>query len=120
MGVELQLQLQALERALTRLGVRFLEEDLPEEARVDGGLCTVDGNPVLYISPGAPPWRRAEVLVDALRRLPHEDLWLPPEIRKMLLGEDFAVRPVSLVSSGAPMQTEADPQEADTNPKRST
>lgn len=82
--MELAARLQALERALTQMGVRVLEEDLPEEAHVDGGLCHVEGALVLYIAPSAPPWRRAEVLLDALRRLPHGEVWLPPEIRSML------------------------------------
>ena len=89
--MDLTAQLGALERALTRMGIRLLEEELPDEAHVDGGLCTVAGQQVLYVSPSAPPWRRAEVLLDALSRLPHRDIWLPPEIRRRLLqfkGED--------------------------------
>jgi hypothetical protein len=82
--VDLARQLDALERALTRLGIVLLEEELPEEAYIDGGLCTVAGELVIYVSPTAPPWRRAEVLIDALRRLPHRDIWLPPEIRQLL------------------------------------
>ncbi len=91
------LQLDALERALTRLGTRLLEEELPDEAHIDGGLCTVDGHLVLYISPTAPPWRRAEVLLRALRRLPHWDVWLPPEIRRQLQSDDCCDNPVRLV-----------------------
>jgi hypothetical protein len=90
-------QLDALERALVRLGIRLLEEELPEEARVDGGLCRVSGELVLYVSPTAPPWRRAGVLLDALRRLPHRDLWLPPEIRRLLQADDFCDKPLCLI-----------------------
>jgi len=96
-SVELALQLDALERALTRLGVRFLEEELPEEAHVDGGLCRVQGEMLLYLSPTAPPWRRAEVLLDALRRLPHQEIWLPPEIRRLLSSHDFCGKPLRLL-----------------------
>lgn len=95
--MELALQLDALERALTRLGVRFLEEELPEEAHVDGGLCRVQGEMLLYLSPTAPPWRRAEVLLDALRRLPHQEIWLPPEIRRLLSSHDFCGKPLRLL-----------------------
>ncbi|MBW2720424.1 MAG: hypothetical protein JRD94_18315 [Deltaproteobacteria bacterium] len=70
------LQLDSLERALTRLGIRLVE---------------------LYVSPTAPPWRRAEVLLRALRRLPHGDVWLPPEIRRLLQSDDFCGNPVRLV-----------------------
>lgn len=88
-GVDLALQLDALERALTRLGIQVLEEDLPAEAHVDGGLCRVAGEPVVYLCPAAPPWRRARVLLHALRQLPHQDLWLPPELRQLLDDDDF-------------------------------
>ncbi len=90
-------RLDALERALTRLGIRLLEEELPDEARVDGGLCRVSGELVLYVSPTAPPWRRADVLLDALRRLPHRDLWLPPEIRRLLQTDDSCDKPLRLI-----------------------
>jgi hypothetical protein len=85
--VELADRVDALEKALTRMGVRLREEELPEEASIDGGLCRLAGEVVLYVSPSAPPWRRAEVLLDALRRLPHGGLWLPPEIRRLLDAE---------------------------------
>lgn len=93
-------QLDALERGLTRLGIRLLEEELPDEARIDGGLCKVGGELVIYISPTAPPWRRAEVLLEALRRLPHGDIWLPPEIRRRLDRDDFCSEPVRLLRLG--------------------
>jgi hypothetical protein len=96
--VDLAHKLDALERALTRLGVRLLEEELPEEAHIDGGLCKVAGELVIYVSPAAPPWRRAEVLLDALRRLPHEGVWVPPEIRRLLQNDDFCHNPVRLLS----------------------
>lgn len=91
------LQLDALERALTRLGISLLEEELPEEAAIDGGLCTVGGRRVIYISPTAPPWRRAEVLLKALGRLPHAEIWLPPEIRRLLESDDFCDEPARLI-----------------------
>jgi hypothetical protein len=95
--VEPALQLDALERALTRLGILLLDEEMPDEAHIDGGLCTVGGELVIYVSPTAPPWRRARVLLDALRRLPHGDVWLPPEIRRLLHSEDSCDDPVPLI-----------------------
>lgn len=95
--MDLARKLDAMERALTRMGVRLLEEELPEEAHIDGGLCQVAGETVLYVSPGAPPWRRARVLQQALRRLPHRDVWLPPEVRQLLETEDFADDPGGLL-----------------------
>jgi hypothetical protein len=96
--VDLATQLGALEGALTRLGIRLLEEELPDEAHIDGGLCKIADELVLYVSPSAPPWRRAEVLLDAVRRLPHEQIWLPPEIRDLLRSDDFCGAPVGLLS----------------------
>jgi hypothetical protein len=87
--MELGAQIDALERALTRLGIRVLEEELPDEAHVDGGLCRVGGELLLYVAPSAPPWRRAEVLLAAVRRLPHGGIWLPPEVRDLLQSDDF-------------------------------
>jgi hypothetical protein len=97
--VELALRLDALERAMIRLGIRLLEEELPDEARIDGGLCKVGGQLVLYVSPTAPPWRRAEVLLSALRRLPHGDIWLPPEIRSLLRSDDSCGEALRLIRS---------------------
>jgi len=90
-------QLDALERVLTRFGIRLLEEELPDEAHIDGGLCKVGGELIIYVSPAAPPWRRAEVLLDALRRLPHQDVWIPPELRRLLQSDDFCDNPVRLL-----------------------
>jgi hypothetical protein len=95
--VDLASKLGALERALTRMGIRLREEELPDEAHIDGGLCKVSDELVLYVSPTAPPWRRAEVLLDALRRLPHRDIWLPPEIRSLLQSQDFCEKPIRLL-----------------------
>ena len=81
-------RLHALERALTRIGVRVVEEELPDESTIDGGLCTLGDELILYVSSSAPPWKRAGVLLEAIRRLPHDDLWLPPEIRRLVEGED--------------------------------
>ena len=97
--MDLTRQLDALERALTRLGIRLLEEELPDEAYIDGGLCRVAGQLVIYVSPTAPPWRRAGVLLKALRQLPHCDIWLPPEIRRLLQSDDFCENPVGLLPS---------------------
>lgn len=82
--MDLGAKVTALEDALRRLGVVFREEQLPEESAIDGGLCKIGSSVVVYLTPTAPPWRRAEVLLGALRSLPHEDLWLPPEIRGLL------------------------------------
>ena len=96
-AMDLAGQLHALERAITRLGVRVIEEELPEEAVIDGGLCRLGGEIVLYVSPKAPPWKRASVLLSALRQLPNDDVWLPPEIRRVLEREDCGPGPDRLL-----------------------
>ncbi|MEM7138524.1 MAG: hypothetical protein AAF500_18230 [Myxococcota bacterium] len=114
--MDLTTQVDALERALGRLGVRFVEEELPEEAHIDGGLCSMGGQRVLVVSPSAPPWRRAQVLLDALRRLPHEQIWLPPEIRRVLQDQqdqDFSDRRPRLVPSAVTTPSRRDGQEND-------
>lgn len=83
---------------MSRLGIRLLEEELPDEAHVDGGLCKVEGAWILYISPTAPPWRRAQVLLEALSRLPHREIWLPPEIRRLLQRRDICDKSVRLIA----------------------
>lgn len=87
--MDLAQQLDALERVMTRMGIRVLEEELPEEARIDGGLCKVGDELVIYVSRNAPPGRRAQVLLTALRQLPHRDRWLPPALRRLLEDEDL-------------------------------
>jgi len=79
-----ELPMEALEGALHRLGVEVREEPLSEELGTTGGLCVIRGRRVVLVAAGAPPWRRAEVLLDALRRLDTEDVWLPPAIRRKL------------------------------------
>lgn len=90
-------KLDAMERALTRMGVRLVEEELPEEAHVDGGLCRIAGELVVYVSATAPPWRRVQVLRQALARLPHQEVWLPPEVRHLLEHPDAGRDPSGLL-----------------------
>ncbi|MEM9727158.1 MAG: hypothetical protein AAF997_01135 [Myxococcota bacterium] len=111
--MDLGSRVDALERAILRLGIRFVEEELPEEAHIDGGLYRIDGEQVLVVSPTAPPWRRAEVLLDALRRLPHDDIFLPPELRQLVQGEDFREGSVRLVPSVVERPGAGGPKEDD-------
>lgn len=92
-------RVDALERALHRLGISLVEEELPDEAFIDGGLCTFRGRQVVVVAKGAPPWRRAEVFLRALRRLPHREIWMPPELRQLVQDEDFRDPSVRLVTS---------------------
>ena len=77
-------KLLALERALERLDVEVRREPLDEDLHVSGGLCLIRGQRVVIISDAASAPERIAVLVDALRRLPTDDLWLPPAIRALV------------------------------------
>lgn len=83
-GLAEDLPLEALEAALHRLGVRIREEAMADELASAGGLCVIHGQRTVLLAAGAPPWRKAEVLLEALRRLDTEDIWLPPAIRRRL------------------------------------
>jgi len=74
----------AMEQALLRLGVEIRREPLVEGARLTGGLCTLSGRPVLILPDDASLPERLAVLADALRRLPTDDLWLAPAVRRIL------------------------------------
>ena len=75
----------ALLDALRRLGVALRFEELPEEARLSGGLCTIRGARTVIVAEGSPLAEQNAVLVGALRRLDHESIHLPPIVR-------FAIR----------------------------
>ena len=83
-GVDGADTVRALEEALERLDVVVRSEPLPEEARISGGFCVVRGKPTVFVAPDAPETERIAVLVDALRRLPTTEIWLPPAVRALL------------------------------------
>jgi hypothetical protein len=76
--------LRMLEEALDRLGVTIRVEAMPEESRISGGLCAVKGKYSVIISPRANTAEQVEVLLDALRQLDTESIWLPPFVRERI------------------------------------
>jgi hypothetical protein len=78
----------AMEHALERLGVEIRHEPLAigDEQDARGGLCVIRGRWMLFVPAGAALPERVALLVDALRRLPTDDLWLPPAIRALVEG----------------------------------
>jgi len=79
-------------------------------------MSTVDIDILLFRGRGywfselveAATWSRyshAAVLLRALRRLPHGDVWLPPEIRRLLRSDDFCDNPNRLIGSEDEEQT---------------
>ena len=79
-------KLQILEDALVRLGVSVRHEALPEGTRISGGLCSLRGEPVVFVTPDAPDMERVAVMVEALRKLDTRDMWLPPLLRELIDG----------------------------------
>lgn len=83
--VDVREQVAQLEGALARLGVHVRRERLDDEARVGaGGLCRLHGVRVVLVDAGAPPAEVRAVLVDALRRIGADDVWLPPALREWI------------------------------------
>ena len=81
-GPSLRADIDALTLALEKLGVRVREEALPEASV--GGLARVGSQRWCFVPRDAgAPLRRA-VLVEALRRLPTEELFLHPRVRALL------------------------------------
>jgi hypothetical protein len=76
--------LSMLEEALDRLEVTVRVEAMPEESHLSGGLCVVNGKYSVIISPRANTAEQVEVLLDALRQLDTESIWLPPLIRERI------------------------------------
>jgi len=70
----------ALEDAVERLGVRVRRE----RGTFRGGLCTVDGAPVLVLNRQHPPEAHLAALAEALAELPAEQLYLRPAVRAAL------------------------------------
>jgi len=73
-----------LREALRRLGVTVRTESM-EQGR--GGFCKLDQQLLVVLSPGLPPSKRIELLLDALRRLDTSGIYLPPAIRDRLEGD---------------------------------
>lgn len=72
-------ELDALLAAVLRFDVRIREELLP--GMIPGALCRIGQERVLFIAPDAPPWAQRKALVQALRRLPTDEVFLPPVVR---------------------------------------
>lgn len=76
--------LTMLEEALDRLDVVIRVETMPEETNLSGGLCVVNGKYSVIISSRANNAERVDVLLNALRQLDTESIWLPPAIREKI------------------------------------
>ena len=78
----LRADIDALTLALDKLGVLVREEPLPEPSR--GGLARVGTQRVCFVPRDASLDVKRSVLLDALRRLPTDELFLHPRLRALL------------------------------------
>ncbi len=75
-----------LEDALFRLGVTVRVESMPEESRLSGGSCRICGKQEVFVSPRATLAERIAILVEALRQLDTDSIWLAPAVRERILN----------------------------------
>ena len=81
-GPALQADIDALTLALEKLGVMVREEALPEASA--GGLARVGRQRWCFVPRDAGGPARRAILLEALRRMPTEDLFLHPRLRALL------------------------------------
>jgi hypothetical protein len=80
--------LAELLEAARRAGVAVREVSLAgPELQARSGLCRLRGALTLFLDPGAPADERLRLLLEALRGLDLDDLYLSPAARSMLEGK---------------------------------
>lgn len=76
---------EALERIAARLDIEIRREALDiGDARLPGGLCTVDGRSFCILSASLGPAGEARVLGAALLRFDLSEIYVPPAAREFL------------------------------------
>jgi hypothetical protein len=77
---------EELKAVATRLGVQVREEVLLREVgyRVRSGACRVRGEDVIFLDRGLTPAERVQVLVDELAARNLDDVYLSPDLRRLL------------------------------------
>ena len=77
---------EELKEVAARLGVQVREEVLLREVgyRVRSGGCRVRGEDVIFLDRNLPPSERVQVLVEALSARDLEDVYLSPDLRRLL------------------------------------
>jgi hypothetical protein len=81
--------LSQLEELADRLGITIRYETLAlEESSGPGGLCRVAGEYVLILDPKAPVKQKVQVIIEALKGFPIDDIYVKPVIRELLEGFD--------------------------------
>ncbi|MBI2962895.1 MAG: hypothetical protein HYY35_04010 [Deltaproteobacteria bacterium] len=81
--------LEELKGVAARLGLEVREERLLREIgyRVQSGTCRVRDRNILFLDREIPPTARMEVLLEELARRDLRDVYVSPELRR-ILGKD--------------------------------
>ena len=68
-----------------RLGVSVREENLRSTGvKAKSGHCVVGGEPVFVMDKHKPLEDKNEILIEFLRTMPHEDIFVVPAVRELL------------------------------------
>ena len=82
----------ALEQAAAQMGVRVRYEAMTGDSAGAGGLCKIRGEWTVIMDRKATPSDRAAMLVEALSEFDVDAVYLPPEIRQVLIKRRAATR----------------------------
>jgi hypothetical protein len=78
-----------LEELADKLGLAVRYEKIQaEESSYPGGLCHLQGKPVIIIDDQIPERMKVEVLIEALRRFPTGAIYVKPVVRELLEGRE--------------------------------
>ena len=74
---------EAITDAIERLGVRVRFEELStEDVQGRGGRCRLGEKEMIIIDRGLGAREKIHILAKELARLPHDDIYLPPNVRE--------------------------------------
>jgi len=78
---------QDLKDLAEKLGVTVSEENFRRTAvKAKSGLCRVKGKDIFIIDKQKPIQDKIELLASCLSKMPHEDVFVFPAVRKLLYG----------------------------------
>jgi NADH:ubiquinone oxidoreductase subunit F (NADH-binding) len=76
---------QELKDLAERMQVSVLEQNLKTSGlKVRSGLCTVKGQKLFIMDKHKSVHKKIKILVTQLARIPHEDMYIIPAVRKLL------------------------------------
>jgi len=79
---------EELKDVAEKLGITVSEQSFKQTAiRVKSGLCTVRGKRIYIMDKHASINKKTGLLVDCLSQMPHEEIYVIPAVREMLMAE---------------------------------